>query len=1049
MRATVLKLWVCFSVLLFSNLTGRANIVSDSNVLSIAELQTRMDKQSRLIESFRIEGTVCAVESDQGIIALQDSSAGVLIQVPALDKNVRPGDWVRVTVNHCALTRSRFGIELGTAPLVNNDGHHSVISKSGAIFLETGLQPIRATWFNGRSLSALKIEYQGPGIPLRRIPNTALFRHRSGSDARSALEQGLNFAAYLGTNWFYTTPDYQNLSPVLRGVATNFDLHYATRNENAGLVFDGFIEIPTTGLYTFTLTSDDGGYLYLGNPALSCQVTVLEHQTVPAPHVFQNVNMAGISYVWTELKGEVNFVSQRKKEVELELTYKGESVQAEIASGARLSSNLLHQRIRVSGILETSPDPEGRGRPRLLVPGLDQIRMESKPYSLSRSGSAHKVLTVANEIRDLTPDESRRRLPALIRGVVIWRSPSALVLQDRTGGVYIDYFSEEWTAQPLVGDFWEMEGVTDPGNFSPVLFATRGKFLGHEGLPEPIRPTWNQLLNGSLDAEYVELGGALIEISSSKMVLLTSDGKVQIQSSDDHPLPYLPGGVSPESYLNSIVRIRGCLAAQWDGQTGLVEGGMVSISPGSVEVEEFAPRDPFNVATKRVSELLLFDPNAARLQRIRVRGQIVLARQGEYCLQDGKTGLRLRTKQRLPLHSGDLVEAVGFLHLGGPSPILLEALVRTNGRAALPPPIAIDGVELLNHSHDSTRVRVEAMLLNDRTERGEHVLELEAGAAHFTARIKSFDPMPGSLAAGSRLRLTGVYLSAADEEPSGSLDAFELGINSPGEIVILQQPPWWTIRRALAVVGLLAGILVVALVWIKLLRRTVEERTTQLQKEIVERQLVEQRRLMEQERTRVAQDLHDELGAGLTEMGLLGDLVKNPKLPPPEKQQYLSQLTNTARSLVASLDEIVWAVNPRYDSVADLASYYALFAQRFLDLAGVVCRPHIPTNFPQYPLDSKERHSLFLAFKEALNNAVRHSGAAEVRLKIEVAEGELVIMVMDNGQGFDISVGAPSGEGFQGMRRRLEQLGGSCNIRSQRGAGTEVELRLPVVKDSL
>jgi signal transduction histidine kinase len=252
------------------------------------------------------------------------------------------------------------------------------------------------------------------------------------------------------------------------------------------------------------------------------------------------------------------------------------------------------------------------------------------------------------------------------------------------------------------------------------------------------------------------------------------------------------------------------------------------------------------------------------------------------------------------------------------------------------------------------------------------------------------------------------------------------------------------LRRALTITAVLSGVLAAALVWITLLRRKVEERTTQLQKQIEERQLIEQRRIMEQERTRVAQDLHDELGAGLTEMGLLGDLVKNPAVPAPEKQQYLGQMTDTARSLVASLDEIVWAVNPRYDSVPSLASYYTLFAQRFLDLAGVACRPQMPASFPDYPLDAKGRHGLFLAFKEALNNVVRHSGANEVNLRIEVGNGELIIFVVDNGRGFDCQNHGFTGEGLRSMRHRLEQLGGSFEIDSRPGAGTQVELRMPV-----
>src|SRR4029077_2329494 len=113
--------------------------------------------------------------------------------------------------------------------------------------------------------------------------------------------------------------------------------------------------------------------------------------------------------------------------------------------------------------------------------------------------------------------------------------------------------------------------------------------------------------------------------------------------------------------------------------------------------------------------------------------------------------------------------------------------------------------------------------------------------------------------AGSRLQVTGVYFSVRGEQSGGSLDGFQLWLSSPRGIKVLQKPPWWTQGRALRIVGALAAVLCLALAWITVLRRKVEERTAQLKKQIEERQQLEQRRVMEQERTRVAQDLHDEL----------------------------------------------------------------------------------------------------------------------------------------------------------------------------------------------
>jgi signal transduction histidine kinase len=577
-----------------------------------------------------------------------------------------------------------------------------------------------------------------------------------------------------------------------------------------------------------------------------------------------------------------------------------------------------------------------------------------------------------------------------------------------------------------------------------MLNATAGKFLGNAALPEPIRPSWDQVLNGSLDAEYVELRGALTEIEPSRMTLLTSEGKIQIGTIEDHSLPYLPELLNGQTYVDSIVRIRGCFTANWDFPARQVKPGEIYLTPGTVEVEEFAPRNPFDLPCKRVADLLLFDPNATILRRTKVKGQIVLAAEGDYRLQDGSAGLRFRTKEPLALKAGDMVEAVGFVQVSGPCPSLQEARVQKIGTAALPVPVAIAGAELRNNGHDSTRVQVEAVLLNDRAEMGFRTLEMQAGQYHFNARLKQARTKAPPLPVGCRLELTGVYLSAPDEKVGGNPDAFELWLDNPADIRVLAQPPWWTLRRALAIVAALSAVLGIAAVWITLLRRQVEERTIQLRKEVEERHLVEHRRVIEQERTRVAQDLHDELGAGLTEVGLLGDLVKNPIVPEPEKLQYLGQLTEIARSLVTSLDVIVWAINPCYDSVASLASYYTLFAQRFLNLAGIACRPQIPADFPDYPLDPKARHGLFLAFKEALNNVVRHSGATETRLKIEVREDNLVVFLADNGCGIRFSPEAPGQEGLQGMRRRMMQLGGHCDIRSRPGEGTEVELRIPV-----
>jgi signal transduction histidine kinase len=232
------------------------------------------------------------------------------------------------------------------------------------------------------------------------------------------------------------------------------------------------------------------------------------------------------------------------------------------------------------------------------------------------------------------------------------------------------------------------------------------------------------------------------------------------------------------------------------------------------------------------------------------------------------------------------------------------------------------------------------------------------------------------------------------------------------------------------------------------LHRQVEERTRQLEQQIQARQRVEQQRALEQERTRLARDLHDDLGGGLTEISMLGSLANDRAIVSERKAGYLRQMTEKARQLVSALDEIVWAVNPRYDSLASLAGYYSLYAQRFLSLASLGCHLDVAESLPDCALDSKVRHSLFLAFKEALNNVVRHAEASEVRLRIQVQDDELIVAVADNGRGLQPTAGTESGmDGLANMRARLSALGGRCEIRSAPAQGTTVLFGVRLPKD--
>jgi signal transduction histidine kinase/ligand-binding sensor domain-containing protein len=213
-------------------------------------------------------------------------------------------------------------------------------------------------------------------------------------------------------------------------------------------------------------------------------------------------------------------------------------------------------------------------------------------------------------------------------------------------------------------------------------------------------------------------------------------------------------------------------------------------------------------------------------------------------------------------------------------------------------------------------------------------------------------------------------------------------------------------------------------------------------------------RALERERARIAQDIHDDLGASLTRIGLLSESTAGDLENPQRAATNLEQIISTTRELTRSMDEIVWAVNPRHDTLESLSNYISRFAHDFLSTANIRCRLALPLQLPDISVRSEVRHNLFLACKEALNNVVKHSHANEVRLTLEIVPGGLRFVIADNGPGFDLDQANASshrhrhapGNGLFNLERRLQQIGGHSRLHSAPGAGTSVEFFVPVTE---
>jgi signal transduction histidine kinase len=213
--------------------------------------------------------------------------------------------------------------------------------------------------------------------------------------------------------------------------------------------------------------------------------------------------------------------------------------------------------------------------------------------------------------------------------------------------------------------------------------------------------------------------------------------------------------------------------------------------------------------------------------------------------------------------------------------------------------------------------------------------------------------------------------------------------------------------------------------------------------------LLEQQAVLERERTRIARDLHDDLGCSLTHVALVLEMNEQhaangngheSSATGNGKPQVCSPIV---RNVIKSVDEIVWAINPRNDNLQYLVDYIVEFSVNFLHAAGIRPRVDLPEQLSEQTVSPEVRHNLFLVVKEALNNVVRHARASEVHFRLTTSPQELEILVQDNGCGFQRPSDSASADGLRNMRQRMEEIGGKIEIESHSGKGTRVSLFYP------
>lgn len=672
----------------------------------------------------------------------------------------------------------------------------------------------------------------------------------------------------------------------------------------------------------------------------------------------------------------------------------------------------------------------------LFLAGLVMVQAQSLP------------LRRVAEVRRLSVMEAAERRSVHLQAVVIDRADPwerAVVVADDTAGLYV--LAETNLFAPYQrGDLLEIAGVTDPGEFAPMVKAATAVKLGRAELPPPRTVTYHQLLTGSMDAQWVEVAGIVQQYTPApageeihRLVLLVDGQPVHA---------HFKGKPAPDLAEDSEVRLRAVCLYQFTRQRRLISP-ILSVPAGeAIVVQKPAPADPFAIPMRPAASLLLFSAEPAPGHRVRVRGVVTHNQDGvRVWLRDATAGLRVQCRAPTSVQPGDEVEVVGFPKYGVGAPLLEGAQFRL--RATTAPPLPV----MLRHptnawDHEDDLVALESMLTDVAAVMDGYVLTLESAGVEFKALWKTTPDAPRPpWRTGSRVQLAGICLINYDETtPVTGIwrpQSFQLLLRSPAEVVILQAPSWWTLQHVTYLLGAALAVLVTAtgiISWRA--RRRLREQAHQ--RALAEAEFA----AILAERNRMAREIHDTLAQGLTAIALRLRLAKRHAVHAGEAvRQELDAAQELVQANLAEARNSIWNMRAQVLETGDLPTALHHILSQMSQGSG--CRTEFQVTGRIRRLAPVTENNLLRIGQEAITNAIRHAQATQLNLCLDFGEDRFRLKVQDNGCGFDPQQSPPGAGrfGLAGMRERVEEMLGHLEIRSAPGKGTLVVVDIPLPRE--
>ncbi len=673
-------------------------------------------------------------------------------------------------------------------------------------------------------------------------------------------------------------------------------------------------------------------------------------------------------------------------------------------------------------------------------------------------------------VRSLPVAKLATNPPVRIRGVVTLRDEGTVVIQDDTAGIYVNFpFARDRGVRTdagtpdavQVGVEVEIEGLIDPGGFSPPVMPREVRVLGPKPLPQPRQTDAARFFSGADDSLLIEVTGVVhdvVDAGSDWWLNLESAGRPFVAVVKKSATPD-----NPQQLVDAEVRLTGVPLSIFNTRGEFLQPKLWVGRPEWFTVVSPPPHPPFECPEVAISSLARFRPEPFRGHRIRTKGVVIHTAPGQAVhLQDGAGGVRVASRSVERFEPGDCVEVAGFIDRRGRVAGLTDAIFRKTDSGPPPNPTAItpdevvaintksasSGVMASPGDYEGCLIRFPARLLEARVSHDSGLLLLSAGKTSVVAVADLADfTAVRRLMPGSELEVTGIVATEWKVDPTKwpatILDRMTLLIRSPDDVRLLRTPSWWTPQRLGILLAGVAAALAGALAWLWLLRRQVKTQSTLLAAEMRSRRdaAVEFNATLT-ERNRLAANLHDTLLQTLGGIGFQLDACEGSRgQDEDDAKVHFEVARRMVNHATSELHSSVWAMR-------SLPIRQQSFPEALRTLVARIGEGHAAETFVHTSGNLGEvpefvAGNLLLIVQEAVYNALRHGRPATVHVAVsdEPATQSIRVDVRDDGRGFAVgdAQGVEQGHfGLHGMRERAERLGGTLAIESTPEGGTTV-----------